>query len=69
MNEDKKFTLDRSIFSNTTIHAADDHVSEWKNKTLSERMEAAFYLINKTFGTTNQTPLDRNVFSCRKHPL
>jgi hypothetical protein len=62
-----KFRLDRSKFKATTIQEADDHVTYWKDKSYRERMEAAWYLINKAYGTTSATKLDRTVFSARKH--
>ncbi len=62
----QKFRLDRTAFKATTASEADDHVSEWKNKTYIERLEAAWYLINQIYGTTSKTKLDRTVFSARK---
>ena len=63
---DEKFRLDRTAFKATNARDADDHVTDWKNKSYRERLEAAFYLINKAYGTTNQTKLDRTTFSMRK---
>ncbi|GAA4461612.1 hypothetical protein GCM10023093_06560 [Nemorincola caseinilytica] len=63
---EQKFRLDRTAFKAINAKDADDHVSYWRNKTLRERLEAAFYLINQAYGTTNQTRLDRTVFSVRK---
>lgn len=59
--------LDKTAFSSQSYQEADDHTSFWKTKTPGERLEAAFRLINQIYGTTNQTPLDRTVFSMRKH--
>ncbi len=64
---EQKFRLDRTAFKATTASEADDHVSEWKNKTYIERLEAAWFLINQVYGTTADTKLDRTVFSKRKH--
>ncbi len=61
-----KFRLDRTAFKATTAMEADDHVTEWRDKTPFERLEAAWYLINQTYGTTSKTQLDRTVFSRRK---
>lgn len=63
---EQKFRLDRTAFKATNATEADDHVSYWLDKSLKERLEAAFYLINQVYGTTNQTKLDRTVFSVRK---
>jgi hypothetical protein len=63
---DDKFRLDRTAFKATTAKEADDHVTEWRDKTPGERLAAAWYLIHKAYGTNAQTPLDRTVFSSRK---
>lgn len=62
----QKFRLDRTAFKASNAVDADDHVSYWIHKTPKERLEAAFYIINQVYGTTNQTRLDRTVFSVRK---
>ena len=63
---EQKFRLDRTAFKATNAKDADDHVTEWKDKTPSERLEAAWFLINQVYGTTSKTRLDRTVFSKRK---
>ncbi len=65
--ESKNDKLDKTAFKSHTFEEADDHTAYWKTKTPGERLEAAFKLINQVYGTTNQTPLDRTVFSKRKH--
>ena len=62
---DKKFRLDRTAFKATTAKDADDHVTEWNDKTPWERLEAAWFLINHAYGTTSKTKVDRTVFSKR----
>jgi len=64
--EEKKFRLDRTAFKATNAAGADDHVTDMKDKTYFERLEAAWFLINQLYGTTSKTPLDRTVFSKRK---
>lgn len=64
----EKFCLDRSAFKATTAGKADDHVTDWKNKTPRERMAAAFFLIYHAYGVDEKTPLDRTVFSKRRRP-
>ncbi len=59
--------LDKTAFKSQTYEEADNHTAYWRTKTIGERLEAAFKLINQVYGTTNQTPLDRTVFSKRKH--
>ena len=63
---DNKFRLDRTAFKATTAEEADNHVAYWRTRPVSERLAAGFYLINQAYGTTNQTKLDRTVFSARK---
>ena len=63
---EKKFRLDRTAFKATNVKDADDHVTDMKNKTYIERLEAAWFLINQVYGTNSKTRLDRNVFSQRK---
>ena len=39
---ERKFRLDRTAFEPTSAAGADDHVSDMKNKTYFERLEAAY---------------------------
>jgi hypothetical protein len=66
--EPEKYRLDKTVFQATTVEEADHHYGYWKNKSLKERLEAACYLINQYYGTTPQSPLDKTVFTKRKHP-
>ena len=61
--------LDKTAFKAQSFKEADNHTAYWRTKTPGERLEAAFKLINQIYGTTNQTPLGRTVFSKRKHKL
>jgi len=63
---EQKFRLDRTAFKATNAEDANDHVSDMKDKTYWERLEAAWFLINQVYGTTSETKLDRTVFSHRK---
>ena len=63
---EQKFRLDRTAFEATNAKDADDHVSDWEDKTYNERLEAAWFLINQFYGTTPGTRLDRTVFSPRR---
>jgi hypothetical protein len=67
MPEEKKYRLDKTAFAAQTAEQADNHYAYWKNKTPHERLDAAFYLINRFYGITPKTKLDRSVFSKRKH--
>ena len=63
----KKYTLDKTAFQAMTVQDADNHYGYWKNKSLKERLNAACYLINQFYGVTPQTPIDKTVFTKRKH--
>jgi hypothetical protein len=63
---EEKFRLDRTVFAASNATDADNHMKYWKDKTYSERLEAAFFLINQAYGIDANTPLDRTVFSVRK---
>jgi hypothetical protein len=63
---DQKFRLDKTAFRATNVKDADDHVTDMKDKTYIERLEAAWFLINQVYGTNSKTRLDRTVFSQRK---
>ncbi|MDB5211529.1 MAG: hypothetical protein JWQ30_2356 [Sediminibacterium sp.] len=52
-----------------SFEEADDHVTFWKDKTESERLNAACYLINQIFGVTEKTKIDWTITDKRKHPL
>ena len=66
---DKKneYKFDRTAFAAMTFDEANNHYKTWKDNSHSERLRAATYLINQSYSTTNQTPLDRGIFSKRKH--
>jgi hypothetical protein len=66
-NASKKYKLDKTAFQAMTVQEADNHHGYWKNKSLKERLDAACYLINQFYGATPQTPLDKTVFTKRKH--
>ena len=63
---EEKFRLDKTAFKATNLKDADDHVTEWKDKTPLERLEAAWFLINHAYGIDSDTRLDRTIFSKRK---
>jgi hypothetical protein len=68
MNQEiKKYSLDKTVFQAMKVEAADNHVAYWNTKSLKERLDAACYLIHQFYGTTPQTPIDKSVFSKRKH--
>lgn len=50
------------------IEDAANHRRFWIDKSMKERLDAAFYLIQQFYGTTPLTKIDMSVFSKRKHP-
>lgn len=66
-DESKKYRLDKTAFQAMNVEEADNHYAHWKNKTLKERLDAACYLINSFYNITPQTPIDKTVFTKRKH--
>lgn len=67
MSSSKNYPLDKTAFQAMTLREADNHYDYWKDKSLKERLNAACYLINQFYGTTPQTPIDKTVFTKRKH--
>lgn len=63
----KKYRMDKTAFKIQTLEEADDHYGPWKDKSTSERLDAASYLICMAFGVKPTTKLDRTKFSKRKH--
>jgi hypothetical protein len=67
-SKDKEYKLDRTAFKAQTFEEANNHYGYWEQKTLTERLEAAYYLIRSAYGFLNKDfPLmDRSFFSTRK---
>jgi hypothetical protein len=63
----KKYKLDKTVFQAMKFQEADHHHGYWEKKSLKERLDAACYLINQFYGTTPQTPVDKSVFTKRRH--
>ena len=64
---DNKYHLDKTAFAAMSFEESDNHYGHWKNKSYSERLDVAFFLIHQSYGTTNKTPIDKTVFSQRKN--
>jgi hypothetical protein len=45
-----EYKLDRSLLQATMVEEANDHVTYWNDKTKSERLNAACFIINQIFG-------------------
>jgi hypothetical protein len=64
-HENENYRMDRSVMKPMSFEEADDHVGYWKDKSVSERINAACFIINQIYGTTPQTKVDRTVFEKR----
>ena len=47
--KEKEYKLDRTVLQSMTFEEADDHVTYWKYKTETERLNATCFLINQIF--------------------
>ncbi len=65
--EEEKYKLDRTELRSMTFEEADDHVTFWKDKTESERLNAACFIINQIFGVTPSDKIDFNFIDKRKN--
>lgn len=67
MSEKKSYRLDKTAFSAQTLEEANNHYGFWSDKSLRERLNAAFYLISQAYNVTSETRLNKTSFSKRKH--
>ena len=67
MSKQIQYRLDKTAFSSQTLQEANNHYGFWRNKSQSERLNAAFYLISQAYNVTSETRLNKTVFSKRKH--
>jgi hypothetical protein len=44
--KEKEYKLDRTVLQSMTFEETDNHVTYWKNKRETERLNAACFLIN-----------------------
>ena len=65
--KEEKYRLERTVLKSMTAEEADDHVTYWNNKTESERLNAACFIINQIFGVTPFDKIDFSYADKRKH--
>ena len=63
----KEYKLDRTVLRSMTVEEADDHVTYWNNKTESERLNAACFIINQIFDVSPFDKIDFTFTDKRKH--
>ena len=66
-NDNDQYRLDKTTFQAMSFNEADNHYGYWKSKSLKERWDAGAYLSMQMYGCDKHTPIDKTVFSCRKH--
>lgn len=69
MKENEIYKLDKTVCTSMTFTEADDHFSYWADKSGSERLNAACFIINQIFTVTPFTKIDVTITYKRKHPL
>ncbi len=63
----RQYKLDRSVLQSMTVEEANDHVIYWNNKTDSERLNAACFIINQIFNVSPLDKIDLKFTDKRKH--
>jgi hypothetical protein len=70
MSEDNNpYRFDKTAFRAMTVEEADNQYGYWKDKSLKERWDAGCYLSMQMYGCDKNTPMDKTVFSKRKHAI
>ena len=61
--------LDKSKFRKGSVEYIDDTRAYWLSKSPTERLQAAYFLILRTYGYSPDNPprMDKTIFSMRKH--
>ena len=67
-SQKNEYKLDRTAFKSQTFEEANNHYGYWQQKTLTERLQASYYLIQSAYGFLNSDlpKVDRTYFSSRK---
>ncbi|MEO8412822.1 MAG: hypothetical protein ABI472_04155 [Ginsengibacter sp.] len=65
--KERDYKLHRAVLQSMTFEEADDHVTNWNNKTESERLHAACFLINQIFNVSPSDKIDLQFTDKRKH--
>lgn len=65
--KEREYNLERTVIQSMTFEEADDHVTYWKDKTETERLNAACFLINQIFHTSPGDKIDLGFTDKRKH--
>ena len=65
------YRLDKSYFKAQTFEEAENKTAYWRQKSISERLQASWFLTCCAYGYygQDQPRMKKNVFSMRKHQL
>lgn len=66
--KEDKYRLDRTAFEASTFEEADDAMRDYKNYSIKQRLEIAYYLtsIAYRFDMSNPPKMDKTVFTAEK---
>ncbi len=65
--KEREYKLDRTVLQSMTVAEADDHVTYWNNKSESERLNAACFIIYQIFNVSPSDKVDLRFTDKRKH--
>lgn len=65
------YRLDKSYFKAQTFEQADNNTIYWLQKSISERLQASWYLTCCAYGYSRQDQprMEKNIFSMRGHKV
>ena len=66
-----KYRLDKTYFKAQSFKEADNNIEYWRTKSVSERLQASWFLTCHAYGYSSEDPpgMDKTAFSMRKHQL
>lgn len=63
----ESYRMDRKTVSQSNFKEADNHTSFFKNKTFTERLNHACFIINQIFKVNPHSKVDKSLTQSRKH--
>ena len=67
----QKYRMDKTAFKLQTVEEADDAMRNYRNHSIKERLELAYYLTSIAYQFDMEHPprMDKTIFSMKKHDL
>ena len=67
-NDENPYKFDRTVFHGMTVEEADNYQRDYRNYSVIQRLEIAFYLtgIAYNFDISNPPKMDKTIFSKEK---